>query len=142
MKIAIIGSSLSGLVAGKKLALAGHEVTLFEQDKRLGGKLATRTTDKGFFDYGTPFIFPENEQLKQLVQELNDAGIVENWAEDFKFYDGMNLYETDPNIDYNGEHFFASEKGMDSIVNYFKRWVDVKAPIKAGGLTYIGDHRI
>ena len=40
MKVAIIGSGLSGLTAGASLAQAGHQVTVLEQYHRAGGVTA------------------------------------------------------------------------------------------------------
>ena len=41
MKVAIIGAGITGLVAGYRLLQAGHEVTIFEKEKELGGLLGS-----------------------------------------------------------------------------------------------------
>ncbi len=58
--ISIIGGGIGGLAAGVRLAGAGHRVTLFEKNERIGGKLnyreiphPTRSNDRPFrFDTG------------------------------------------------------------------------------------------
>ena len=50
--IAIIGSGFSGLSCAASLAQKGHQVTIFEKNKTLGGR-ARQFTEKGFtFDMG------------------------------------------------------------------------------------------
>ncbi|MCD6313247.1 MAG: FAD-dependent oxidoreductase, partial [Thaumarchaeota archaeon] len=44
-KIAVIGSGPAGLTAAYHLKLLGHEVTVFEAERRLGGKLITAIPD-------------------------------------------------------------------------------------------------
>ena len=50
--IAVIGSGFSGLSCAASLAQKGHQVTIFEKNKTLGGR-ARQFTEKGFkFDMG------------------------------------------------------------------------------------------
>lgn len=52
LKIAIIGSGFSGLSAAAILAKSGHDVTVFEKNKELGGR-ARQFKEKGYtFDMG------------------------------------------------------------------------------------------
>ena len=50
MRIAIIGTGISGIGAGLALDSAGHDIVLFEKDQRPGGHAATVDID---YD-GTP----------------------------------------------------------------------------------------
>jgi phytoene dehydrogenase-like protein len=52
MKVAVIGSGLSGLTAAALLAKSGHEVHLYEQDERIGGVTAGIEKDGYRWDYG------------------------------------------------------------------------------------------
>lgn len=141
MKIGIVGSSFSGLVAGQKLALAGHDVTVFEQETKLGDRLATRHTDRGFFDYGIPFIYPEGDELRRFAEELHEKNVLFEWSQAFQHFDGMQLHETHPNRDkFTGVHY-ASKKGINAVTNNLKRWVEIEAPVRVGGLTHIGADR-
>lgn len=141
MKIGIIGSSLSGLVAGKKLALAGHDVTVFEQNTVLGDRLATKVTEQGFFDYGIPSILPVSEEFKAFVEGLELKGVLDRWAAHFKYYDGAKLYDSNPGEDLNGGIHFTSKKGINELIKNIIRWIDIIAPVRVGGLTYLGDDR-
>lgn len=52
MRVAVIGSGLGGLAAAVRLATAGHEVTVFEKNDRVGGKMSTLQLGRYRFDTG------------------------------------------------------------------------------------------
>ncbi len=141
MKIAVIGSSLSGLVAGRKLALAGHDVTLFEQKSELGDKLATRKIKQGFFDYGVSFVEPKEEEFRSFIETLEVKKVLYKWADEFQHFDGTQLHKTHPRSDRHSNAYYASKNGLNAIAENLKRWMQVTAPIRVGGLTHIGADR-
>jgi monoamine oxidase len=47
-KIAIVGAGMAGLVSAQLLAEAGHEVSLFEADSRIGGRVHTLRGERYF----------------------------------------------------------------------------------------------
>lgn len=63
--VVIIGSGIAGIAASIRLACAGHEVTVFEQNAYVGGKLTVLNRDGYRFDAG-PSLFT----LPHLVEEL------------------------------------------------------------------------
>lgn len=65
-KIAIIGSGPSGLAAAQQLNRAGHLVTVFERDAKIGGLLR----------YGIPDFKLEKKIIDRRIQILKDEGIV------------------------------------------------------------------
>lgn len=139
MVIGIIGASISGLIAGKRLALAGHDVTVIEKNRSLGGRLATVNLDGMNLDYGISHFESKTKTFQTFVNELMDEGNAKIWTEEFSLHDGENFYEVDPNA--NAEKHYMSPDGMQSIARDLRRWVDVKSQEKAGGLTYIGPDR-
>ncbi len=72
MKIAIIGSGLSGLTAAAYLAQKGHSVTVFEQYKRAGGVTAPSEKNGYKWDLGQLIIegLGPNEPLGLILSEL------------------------------------------------------------------------
>jgi len=78
MKAVIIGSGLSGLTAGAKLAQAGHHVTVFEQFERPGGVTA-RVEKAGFkWDMGQLLVegFGADEPVGEILADLGLTGKV------------------------------------------------------------------
>jgi len=51
-RIAIVGAGISGLTAGHELKKAGFDVTVYEKESRVGGRMSTRVKDGFHFDIG------------------------------------------------------------------------------------------
>lgn len=64
-KIAIIGSGPAGLAAAAQLNLAGHNVTVYERDDRIGGLLM----------YGIPNMKLEKDVVDRRVNLLKEEGV-------------------------------------------------------------------
>src|SRR5207249_9258487 len=63
-RVAIVGSGPAGLAAAQQLTRAGHEVTVFERDDRLGGLLR----------YGIPEFKMEKKHLDKRLAQLKKEG--------------------------------------------------------------------
>jgi hypothetical protein len=76
MRIAIIGSGVAGLVAGRRLH-AEHEVTVFEADHRIGGHVHTWTVRSGGRDYrvDSGFIVCNEPNYPRFLGLLAELGI-------------------------------------------------------------------
>ncbi len=142
MVIGIIGAGLSGLTAGRLLAKAGHEVTIFEKSRGFGGRMATRYAGKDLgtkLDHGIPYFTAQTSEFRSFVAELIEKGIIRTWGRNFSAYDGENLINKNPND--SRDVIYTSTNGMNKVGKYLSRWVDVKQESKVGGLTYIGKNR-
>jgi glutamate synthase (NADPH/NADH) small chain len=65
MKVAVVGSGPSGLAAAAQLNRAGHEVTVYERDDRIGGLLV----------YGIPNMKLDKSVVERRVKLLEAEGI-------------------------------------------------------------------
>jgi uncharacterized protein len=76
LKIAVVGSGISGLVCGYVLARE-HEVHLFEADSRLGGHTHTHevTTPSGTYLVDTGFIVHNDRNYPNFVKLMHQLGI-------------------------------------------------------------------
>ncbi|SFQ35047.1 glutamate synthase (NADPH/NADH) small chain [Amycolatopsis arida] len=63
-RVAVVGSGPAGLAAAQQLTRAGHEVTVFERDDRLGGLLR----------YGIPEFKMEKKALDRRLAQLREEG--------------------------------------------------------------------
>ena len=64
--VAVIGSGPAGLAAAQQLARAGHDVTLFERDDRIGGLLR----------YGIPDFKMEKHFIDRRLAQMEAEGVV------------------------------------------------------------------
>jgi glutamate synthase (NADPH) small chain len=64
-KIAIVGSGPAGMAAAQQLARAGHDVTLFEKNDRVGGLLR----------YGIPDFKMEKSHIDRRVEQMQTEGV-------------------------------------------------------------------
>ena len=65
-KVAVVGSGPAGMAAAQQLARAGHDVTVFEKNDRVGGLLR----------YGIPDFKMEKSHIDRRVQQMEAEGVV------------------------------------------------------------------
>ena len=87
-RVAVVGSGPAGLAAAQQLTRAGHEVTVFERDDRLGGLLR----------YGIPEFKMEKKVLDRRLAQLRKEGT--------KFVTGCEV-GVDLTVDELGERYDA-----------------------------------
>ncbi len=139
MVIGIIGASISGLIAGKRLADAGHDVTIIEKNRSLGGRLSTIELDGLNMDVGISHFEATSQTFSTFVDDLKGQGVVKDWTDEFSLYDGTEFHAVDPNAD--PKMNYVGVEGNQKIAQKLSRWVDIKSEEQAGGLTYIGPDR-
>ncbi|TVQ14126.1 MAG: FAD-dependent oxidoreductase [Balneolaceae bacterium] len=140
MIIGVIGAGIAGLTAARKLALAGHEVIIFDKSNGFGGRMATRYAGDQLdikIDHGTPCFTARSEEFRQFVDELREKGIADVWADHFPYFTGEMTLEKHPDIPVE-PHYFAVD-GMNQIGKYLSRWVDTRLNTKVNGFTFMGD---
>lgn len=65
-RVAVVGSGPAGLACSQQLARAGHDVTLFEKNDRIGGLLR----------YGIPEFKMEKRLIDRRVEQMKNEGVV------------------------------------------------------------------
>jgi glutamate synthase (NADPH) small chain len=64
--VAVIGSGPAGMAAAQQLVRAGHAVTLFERDDRIGGLMR----------YGIPEFKMEKDRLDRRMEQMEAEGVI------------------------------------------------------------------
>jgi len=70
MKIGIIGAGISGLVCGRALQKAGHEVTVMEKSRNPGGRCATRRFGDHVVDHGVQYFTLRDPEVRREVEAV------------------------------------------------------------------------
>ena len=87
-KVAVVGSGPAGMAAAQQLARAGHDVTLFEKNDRIGGLLRYGIPDfkmeKSHIDRRAEQLVAEGVTLKTgvMVGSLPAGSKVTNWSQE------------------------------------------------------------
>jgi len=73
MKVGVIGAGISGLVCGRALKKAGHEVTVLEKSRSLGGRCATRKFGDHVVDHGVQYFTLRDPEVRKEVEGVAGA---------------------------------------------------------------------
>ena len=99
MKVAVVGSGISGMVTARRLFDAGHSVTVYEARERLGGHTATEEVTVNGRDYvvDTGFIVFNERTYPGFCALLRELGV--GWTtSDMSFSARMEAAD----VEYNG----------------------------------------
>jgi len=73
-RVVVVGGGLAGLEASRVAAMRGHQVTLLDQGKRLGGQLLIAVKAPGRDDFEDQIYFEENEMARLGVDVRLETG--------------------------------------------------------------------
>ena len=98
MKIAVIGSGISGLTSAHYLS-ADHEVTVFEASKRIGGHTATMDVELGTRKYAidTGFIVFNDWTYPNFIALLEGLGVASTPTDM-----GFSVADAETGLEYSG----------------------------------------
>ena len=75
----MVGAGISGSVCAWRLAKNGHEVTLVEKGRGVGGRMATRRMEGARIDHGAQFFTVRDPRMKKLLSLWQDENAVVSW---------------------------------------------------------------
>lgn len=75
MRIGVIGAGISGLVCARVLRQAGHEVTVLEKSRSLGGRCATRKFGDHVVDHGLQYFTLRDPEVRREVEGIARSGL-------------------------------------------------------------------
>jgi len=73
VNVGILGAGISGLVCGRALKKAGHQVTVLEKSRSLGGRCATRKFGDHVVDHGVQYFTLRDPEVRREVEAV--AGV-------------------------------------------------------------------
>ncbi len=81
MRVAIIGSGISGLACARRLTDAGLKPVVYDKGRGIGGRLATRRVEGLQFDHGAQYVTARNDSFGAVLQDMQTKGAAALWAD-------------------------------------------------------------
>jgi renalase len=78
-RAAVIGAGLAGLSCARTLRHAGFFVEIFEQDRIIGGRLATTRVGMDTFDHGAQYVTARGTKFQNYLGEIAGLGYAARW---------------------------------------------------------------
>lgn len=105
-KVAVIGAGVAGLACARVLRRSGFFVEMFEQDRIIGGRMATTRLGLTSFDHGAQYVTARGQSFRTYLDELVSAAYAKRWSP--KTSSGDNAVQMMP--------WFVGTPGMSSLV--------------------------
>jgi len=117
-RILVLGAGLSGLSAARQLISQGHEVTVVDKGRGIGGRMATRRFAGGVFDHGAQFFTIRSPELRGELDTWQEQNVVAHWFDGYPSPDNRKPDDHHPR--------FRGETGMTGIAKFLAAGLDVR----------------
>ena len=77
---AVIGAGLAGLACAQAMRRAGCYVEVFEQDRVIGGRIATLRQGPHSFDHGAQYVTARGSAFGSYLDEMTGTGYASRWV--------------------------------------------------------------
>jgi len=114
--IAIVGAGIAAITCARTLVQAGHNVTVFEKSRGLGGRMSSRSSAFGSFDHGAQYFTVRDDRFAKALQTT--PAVCRPWsANTVRVLDAMGRV-TEAGLPAREPHWVA-KPGMNALV---KAW--------------------
>jgi len=121
MRIAIIGSGVTGLSAARELRRHGIDAVLFDKSRGVGGRMSTRYAGEWEFDHGAQFFTVQDLAFKAEIDMAIKAGVVSPWESKGLYLNAAGQLSAD-----SGRDRYVAQPRMNNLPKYWAKDLDVK----------------
>ncbi|MGQ0455867.1 MAG: NAD(P)/FAD-dependent oxidoreductase [Hyphomicrobium sp.] len=79
-RTAVIGAGMAGLACARAMRRAGFFVEVFEQDRIIGGRIATARVGSDAYDHGAQYVTARTAQFRAYLDEIAALGYASRWS--------------------------------------------------------------
>jgi hypothetical protein len=118
--VLVVGAGISGISAARVLAAAGLPVAVLDRGRRIGGRMAVRTTDDRPVDTGASYFTVSDPSFAAVVDGWHARGLARPWTDTFHVYDQGELTAK------SGPVRWAAPRGLRSLVEDLADGIEVR----------------
>ena len=79
-EVVVVGAGMAGIACAWALRDAGRDVLVLDKGRGLGGRMASRRTERGPLDHGAPWLSAERPGFAAAVEGMAEAGCAAPWT--------------------------------------------------------------
>ncbi|MFY7863690.1 NAD(P)/FAD-dependent oxidoreductase [Roseateles sp.] len=98
LRIAVIGSGMAGLSCAVHLQAAGHQVTVFDKSRGVGGRMSTRRTEAWQCDHGAQYFTARSEAFRAELARWVQGGVAALWTPRLQVFGDVAAHRPDANL--------------------------------------------
>lgn len=133
MRIAVLGAGMAGASAAMHLTQAGHQVTVVDKARGVGGRMSTRRLHEGQFDLGAQYFTARDQAFVEQVKHWLKKGVLAAWQPSLATYSpasGLNLSPDE-------QVRFVGTPAMNAPIKHMLTGIDVRCSAMIERLTYL-----
>lgn len=111
LPVVVVGGGMSGVACARALDAAGVAVLVRDRGKRIGGRMAVRTTQGRPVDVGAAYFTVRSEEFRAVVDGWAERGLARPWTDTFHVAGPHGLEGTS-----SGPMRWAAPGGLRSLV--------------------------
>ena len=116
----VVGAGLAGVAAARRVREAGLDVVVLDRGHRVGGRMASPTTDGRIVDTGASYFTVSDPSFASVVADWQARGLAHPWTDTFHVASGGSLTAK------SGPVRWSAPQGLCSLVEDLAVGLDVR----------------
>ena len=119
--VLVVGGGIAGIAAARAVQQAGLPVVVRDRGRRLGGRMASRTTEGRPVDTGASYFTAADPAFVAVVEDWQRRGLAREWTDTFAVYGDPDKSST------SGPVRWGAAGGLRSLVEDLATGLDVRS---------------